>query len=473
MILLLEKEMARETREWHPEFAKYMDLIINHPNYKGLCIIKKKDGSWSWFGTKKTEVGKSRIAWCEEKAKELGFKIEPGLYANVMLAIHPTKWKVCQTCGRSMSLYYHYPNANLLKSILKRFGVEYTDIDHISDIWADLVHKGFSEESIIDFFVSKADLRIDKKYATKESVIDALEKACRTGDKKLLGPGAMSNFPDRFDGFHTYNRCCRAEQDKGRSKENLKSYTKDRRAYEYWSDGNVHAANQFMGSDFFNGVSADHIGPISLGFVHDPHYLQPMPGSDNSSKRDRLQYDDIEKIIETYSRTGIYPMSWQSRLLWEYIKANYETHRDYISIIYRDALKQNMSNYMFVLWYILENTHQKGEDILEKAFLALHYADFDYSYQFNELGEIVQRLPRHFTDRNDKECERYKRIAVESIYDYNDKANRNLKPFLTSDEMQQLDSICKCIAEDTDFEEVKCLIMELMEHIQRRLIEKL
>lgn len=108
----------------------------------------------------------------------------------------------------------------------------------------------------------------------------------------------MSYFPDRYDGFHTYNRCCRATQDKGRSKENLKSYTKDRRAYEYWSDGNIHAANQFMGSAFFDGTSADHIGPISLGFVHDPRYLQPMPGGDNSSKRDRLQIVGIESIID-------------------------------------------------------------------------------------------------------------------------------------------------------------------------------
>ncbi len=87
---------------------------------------------------------------------------------------------------------------------------------------------------------------------------------------------------------------------KGGQKKISKSYTKDRRAYEYWSDGNIHAANQFMGSRFFKGASADHIGPISLGFVHDPRYLlQPMPGGDNSSKRDRLQIVDIESIVET------------------------------------------------------------------------------------------------------------------------------------------------------------------------------
>ena len=71
--------MAREAREWHPEFVKYMESIINHPNYQGLCITKKKDGSWSWFGTKKTETGKRRIAWCEDKARELGFKRSEGV----------------------------------------------------------------------------------------------------------------------------------------------------------------------------------------------------------------------------------------------------------------------------------------------------------------------------------------------------------------------------------------------------------
>ena len=67
--------MAREEREWHPKFIEYMDFIIQHPNYKGLPITKKSDGSWSWFGTKKTQIGKARIAWCENKAKELGFQL--------------------------------------------------------------------------------------------------------------------------------------------------------------------------------------------------------------------------------------------------------------------------------------------------------------------------------------------------------------------------------------------------------------
>lgn len=234
--------------------------------------------------------------------------------------------------------------------------------------------------------------------------------------KKCLGPGAMSNFPDRYDGFHTYNRCCRAIQDKGRSKENLKSYTKDRRAYEYWSDGNIHAANQFMGSRFFDGTSADHIGPISLGFVHASRYLQPMPSGDNSSKRDRLQIVDIEDIIETEKCTGIYPMSWQSKLIWEFTKNNYSKHPDKVPTFYRDALKQNMANFMYILRTILEKCPNNGEDFLVNAFLATNYDYFKYSYTFNDKVEIVSQEPRHYTYRNQHETDRYKRIAISGYF---------------------------------------------------------
>ena len=465
--------MAREEREWNPKFKEYMEMIIHHPNYKGLPITKKSDGTWSWFGTKQTAIGKARIKWAEDKARELGFPIEPGVYANVMRAIHPTGWKVCQTCGSLTSIHYHYPSANFLKALKKEFGYQYTEVNHISDIWDDLITKGVSQQRIASFLISKGDLSLNPRTASKKDVIDSLEEVCRNQGKKILSPGAMSNFPDRFDGFHTYNRCCRATQDTGRSKENLKSYTKDRRAYEYWSDGNIHAANQFMGSQLFAGTSADHIGPISLGFVHDPRYLQPMDGSDNSSKRDRLQYIDIEKIIETYNRTQVYPMSWYSKLIWEYIKANYRSNTRKIEGLYRDALKQNMSNYMFILWYILEKCPQNGETFLEEALLRPNYSYFDYSYSFNTRGEIISQTPRHFTDRNQNETERYKRIAIESVYDYNDKDNRNVRAAFTKNEQLQLNQLCSSINQALPIAICKQSLTTLVENIEQRIIRTL
>ncbi len=469
--------MATDEKQWHQRFLKYMEGIVNNPNYKGLPIKKKPDGTYAWIATAKSDIGQQRIDWCINKAQELDFVVRheayPGMYADVMLEIHPTKWKVCQICGKEMSLYYHYPNANFLKSLNKKFGTDFSDCDHISDIWDELIINGIRKVDIASFLIEKGDLDLNARTAEKDAIIEALEYACRKGDKKCLGPGAMSNFPDRYDGFHTYNRCCRATQDKGRSKENLKSYTKDRRAYEYWSDGNIHAANQFMGSAFFDGTSADHIGPISLGFVHDPRYLQPMPSGDNSSKRDRLQIVDIESIIETEKRTGIYPMSWQSKLIWEFIRANYTIHPEKVPTVYRDALKQNMANFMFILLTILETCPENGEDFLVAAFLEPNYDYFKYSYTFNAKGEIVAKADRHYTDRNQYETDRYKRIAIEAVYDYSAKDNRHNKHDLTSPEMATLKSICVSIESGSLFASCKQLVINLMETIQKRAIRSL
>lgn len=465
--------MGREERNWNPRFLDYMNMIVNHPNYKGLPIKKKADGSLSWIATAKSEIGKKRIKWCLEKADDLGIAKGAGVYAEVMLEIHPTKWKVCQTCGNEMSLYYHYPNANFVKALNKKFNTEFTDCDHISDIWDTLINSEIPERKIAEFLISKGGLDLMPHTATKNEIIDALELVCRKGTKKLLGPGAMSNFPDRYDGFHTYNRCCRSSQDKGRSKENLKSYTKDRRAYEYWSDGNIHAANQFMGSSFFSGISADHIGPISLGFIHDPRYLQPMPSGDNSAKRDRLQREDIEKIIEIYKRTGVYPMSWYSKLIWEYILKNYKFHPEIIATAYRDALKQNMANFMYILWSILQECSTIGEDFLERMILERHYKCFDYSYNFNERGEIISQQPRHFTDRNQSERIRYKRIAIESVYDYNNKDNRNTSNDLTKHEQILLSSLCDNLNAHEIYDKCYHNFVSLIECIEKRIISSL
>lgn len=459
-------------KNWHPDFFEYMDFIAAHPNYAGLPIHKKGDGSWAWFATKKSVVGKARIKWCEEKAKELGFPIEPGVYAKVMREIHPTKYKVCQICGREMSIYYHYPSANCIKAIAKRFGREYSEIDHISEIWDDLINQGYTQTEVAEFFISYCNIKISPSSA-KDEIISLMEYVCRNEGKGVLSPGAMSNFPDRYDGFHTYNRCCRATQDKGRSKENMKTYTRDRRAYEYWSDGNIHAANQFMGSSFFNGTTADHIGPISLGFVHDPRYLQPMGSGENSSKRNRLQLDDIESILEVESRTGVYPMSWYSKNIWEYIRANYSTNVPKIAGVYRDALKQNMANYMYVLWYILEHCPANGVPFLVKAFLSSNFDCFNYSYEFNSKGEIINQTPRHYTERSRYEIDRYCRVAIEAVYDFNSKSNRNVAPNLSKDNIAHLSNICKCINSGLDINLVKSKITELMENIQVSIINSI
>ncbi|MBP1920914.1 hypothetical protein [Youngiibacter multivorans] len=462
--------MAKSNRNWHQNFYEYIDYIVNHDNYSGLPILRSDDGSYRWIAVKQSKIGRQRIAWADKKASEFNIPNVPGVYAEVMRMLHPTKLKVCQICGESLSIYYFYPNSIFLKALKKEFGYDFTSCNHISDIWDILIENEVPELTVRKFFNKKFEFPQEYLILSKKDLIDKCEQSCRLGGKTYLGPGAMSNFPDRYDGFHTYNRCCRALEDKGRSSENLKSYTKDRRAYEYWSDGNIHAANMYMGSDFFSNTTADHIGPISLGFVHDPRYLQPMDFGNNASKRDRLQIDDIEKILEVESRTRIYPMSWYSSTIWEYIKMNYKFQPQYVSTVYRDILKQNMVNFMFILGNIFDKCTSIGEEVLTEILLKPKYDYFASSYGFNNLGDIVTTSKRHYTERNINEMKRFSRIAIDSVKDFNSKENRNIDAFLTQAEMNALDRVCTLISSRAEISLIKLKIESLMQNIQYRLL---
>lgn len=163
-------------------------------------------------------------------------------------------------------------------------------------------------------------------------------------------------------------------------------------------------------------------------------------------------------------------MSWQSRLIWEFIKANYSANPDKVPTVYRDALKQNMANFMFILRTILENCPNKGETFLVSAFLEPNFYTFKYSYTFNDRGEIIDKTDRHYTERNQYETDRYQRIAIQAIYDYNKKENRNNKHNLTSTELAVLESICSSIEADVSLVKNKQLIINLIEAIEKRII---
>lgn len=281
--------MASE-KKWHPKFIEYMEKIVNNPNYKGIPYKRNNKGQIAWIAPKVGEIGKKRIKWVLEKAKSLSYPNIAGVYARVMFHIHPTKEKPCQICGRTMSLRYIYLNNVLIKA-LNKIGFTFTELNTIGEVCEE-IEKKYNRIFLISFIENKFKIPVEAEESI-ESIVNRCEELCRTGGSKMLGPGAMSNFPDRLDGFHTYNRCCRKKEDTGRHDDNMRTYNKDRRAYEYWSDGNIYAANKFMHSSFFDGYSADHIGPISLGFKHDSLLLQKMTSGDNSAKRDIC----IEKFL--------------------------------------------------------------------------------------------------------------------------------------------------------------------------------
>lgn len=427
---------------YHPNFIEYMHQIISHPNYKGLPIRFKSDGSPRWVATKKSAsdtTGLRREQWADKQAIKLGLENSSKKYADTMFAIHPTKKKVCQWCGETMDLHYIYPTKNTVKYFEINFNYVFDKYDSIYDIVDYLPQY---EYQIKNYLIDKANLNLDFRTSSITEVIIETEYQCRMGGKSIFSPGAMSNFPDRFDGFHSYNRCCRKEKDIGRHDANMATYNKDRRAYEYWSDGNIAAANQMMRNPYvFKGLSADHIGPISLGFIHDPLYLQPMKSNDNSAKRDRLSDEDLVKLISIENTSGVSPASTFASKIWEYVRTDYQSERRCQNLAwYRNILKQNMLNYMESLW-ILRNTQNRFEIdqfFCVNQFLPKYNLYFKYRYIFDEYGNIVSRTKRNLTDSAKHEFERFVRVSFDSVDDFHYKSNQNRKgKFNISDSLLQ------------------------------------
>lgn len=456
-------------KKMHIFFKQYMDMIINHPNYKGLEIIKNKDGEYTWVATKKSEIGKKRIEWALKKAKEYGYENKAGVFAKVMFEIHPTKRKVCQICGEEMSLEYIYPNHYFKKYLEEKYNYTCDTFDTLYDINEFLLNQNISESEIKDIYISKLSLDKNKFSLTLADLVKEIELLCRNGEKNLCGPGAMSNFPDRYDGFHSYNRCCRSNEDKGRSKENLRSYNKDRRAYEYWSDGNIHAANKYMNSQYFQGISADHIGPISLGFIHDPIFIQPMSRGENSSKRDRIDYDDFKKLIYLEEKYEISPVSWFAKKIWSNLKEQYKNRALDLEEA-RICLKINMNYFMEILWNILEIKDNKGREFLYKKFLLPKYEIFKYDYEMDSDGNILKKKNRNLQDTTKSEFERFVRVSFESIYDFHEKENRNNSAEINSETKGKLELLLENIYNNPEDNSTYNMFLEFMEFIQDYII---
>jgi Alw26I/Eco31I/Esp3I family type II restriction endonuclease len=469
-------KMARTEKTYSPEVMKYQEDIKVHPNYDGL----EYGGSWVKAGN--SEDGKKRQAWADKKITELGIT-GSGIYAKLMYAIHPFKVKPCQTCGQKMSLDYVYPNKHFVKKLNGKFPtLEGQDLLNISiqDILEMIDAE--NQQKFIDLLRSTVK-KEDTEKLDLYGLVQCLIEESREGLIKALGPGAMSNFPDRFDGFHSYNRCCRAKEDTGRSAENLKSYTKDRRAYEAWSDGNHRAANQLMGDKIFSGtgLSADHLGPISLGFVHDPRFIKPMTSGENSSKRDRLILSDLVTMIEIEARENIIASSWFSDLIWQSIKNDIRDGKitsDEILKNYQTILKKNKDLFFNILGFIL--SHTNGQEFLllyleqrykfENNYLYDYVLDTDTSSK--TFGQIKSKTSRNLTARADGEEDRAKRIGLEAIEDYISKDNRKIKEVLNELENEKLEIILYMLTQKTSFsyENILLNLKKLMEIIQKRLL---
>ena len=279
---------------WSAEFVTYMKEIVTHPNYAGMPDAVGEDGKIQWEAPSNRSAGKyqythqKRLDWWRSKARSIGVDVSAGRWiSRTAKLIHPTGTKPCKRCGSTLRIGYAYPGKILLNRFLEVFGEPLEIIEH--EEIENLIERASAVDNEVLFsslgYLLKAKNHLIPEFGDMDEIKDWLLATYIPSEPSTLSPGAMSNAPDRLDGFHSFNRCCRGSADPGRLAKNLKTYVTDRRVFEFWSEGDWIAADRLMGlvrtelsteecADGGDGPpTADHIGPLSLGFCHRPEFF--------------------------------------------------------------------------------------------------------------------------------------------------------------------------------------------------------
>ena len=457
-------------------FDNYVEMIVSHANYRGLFFERNENGKVNWVVTGKSDKGKKRQAWWDKKCVEHNIPIQSGCYARIARILHPTGKHVCQCCGKETSIFYEYPNKNTTKKLNEILG---TKINPDSD-------KERVEYTIREIVEMHCDSLVKARKLAKvlgvpepnsiEKLISDIYSELVAKESKKFSPGVMSNSPDRFDGFHSYGLCCRSTKDTGRYPINLATYAQDRRAYEDWSDGNYNLANRLMGEfrkqpemrcPMCNNVakmSADHIGPISLGFCHSNHFA-PMCSSCNSSKNNRFSKADVDTLIALENK-GEQVVSWHSKYIWDLLKNNISDDAEAQKA--SSIMAKNHQNVLNILAIIYKKT---GKEFLMR-YLHPEYSKFDYRFENFDLRHldrmIVLETPLDSENKR-KNQKRYVRIAFESLDEFLAKDNRK-NYFLIENDSQELNPVLLAIR-NKNFDLADKSLKELIKEVSSRIYQ--
>lgn len=431
---------------WALEFVKYMKAVVSHPVYKGMPDAIKDDGKVQWEAPSNRSGGKyqfthqKRREWWQNKAQEVGIDINSDKWiSKTAKLIHPTGEKPCKRCGQTLRIPYCYPKKNLIKRIHKKFGEDF-EVSALETI-IEIVQKAldlFGNECIVSFrcILKTSHIDVPNFENDSDALLLWLEDEYIPSEPSVLSPGVMSNAPDRFDGFHSFNLCCRGKADKGRSVDNLKTYTTDRRVFEFWSEGDWVAADRLMGlvrtilknepcADGGDGApTADHIGPLSLGFCHRPQF-RLLSKEANSAKNNRMTHEDVNDLILIESH-GFQIASWYAIPLWDLRKGSVVDEETALRL--SKMLRDNQRNAMFLLSSLL--------DIKAFTFLIylldLSFADYKVDFKNLRVENFITNYDKlEKTERNTKYSTEQKsrriRIGFEALRSYREKENRHLQ----------------------------------------------
>ena len=192
-------------------------------------------------------------------------------------------------------------------------------------------------------------------------------------------------------------------------------------------------------------MTADHIGPISLGFIHDPLNFQACCSKCNSSKNNRLTQEDISKIISK-EEENIQMISWWAEGVWNKVK-NSEPNK------VRKELDLNAKKMLLIIEWLKEN-----KPILLKEYVIDNCLDLKKSYKIQKLqvldyGRIIYEYTSGISKKKTKDKEQQRTIEI--LAEKDDKVNRKVKMKLSKKEIKYLS---KC--DITNFRSNICKVLE-------------
>lgn len=446
-------------RAWSKAFLRYAYALVEEPAYAGMPATRDDQGKLDWTipsnrspGGKNWDGNTRRKAWWEAKAHEVGIPVDGKWISQVAKSIHPWGWKPCQTCGRWMRLSYSYPAPKTVAALNGWLPadeqLEVTNYLDIYEVAEHLVNVLGQVDAVRALESTLPTLRgaVTNSLAALQRELE--ERVVSAEPRGRLSPGAMSNAPDRLDGFHTYNLCCRARQDTGRSLDNLKTYGVDRRAFERWSEGDWEAANLLMSQTIegtcaqcgaLGPLSADHVGPISLGFQHTP-FFEAVCTSCNSAKNNRMSLRDVE-MLRALEGEGVEVISWHAATLWD--DAKQRVQDDASALRLSKLLNVNQHEFL----RLLLRARTAGIPDVLMQFLSPEYAEERVEFigldRTTLRYEQLVRRPRQQTYSRSKAA-RLVRIAFEALDEYGEKEKRNVQALpsdLLGDENRRVDQV--------------------------------
>ncbi len=340
-----------------------------------------------------------------------------------------------------MDIRYAYPSATLIRRIERLDFIDESfpvdPLEHITSLVRRMVEQfGDRVFAALPALLNTSSVKAPDLPPTLQDWLTWIEEQYMPQEPSTLSPGAMSNAPDRLDGFHSFNLCCRSKTDPGRSKQNLQSYTTDRRVFEYWVEGDWVAADRLMGlirSDkhlqeeaCVNGhagpCAADHIGPISLGFVHRPEF-QLLCRTCNSAKNNRMALRDVRHLIAAEGR-GEQVASWYCKALWDRRKGSVVDEETALRL--SKLLRDNRHTLMRVLEQIADTGHFTFLATFLGLDCAKHNVEFVNLRVENHLTRFDELVHSDRTTKYAVEQQaRRLRVAFDALRDYFAKENRN------------------------------------------------